>query len=300
MRHKLDAREYKLLLDPSKFPKPLSKDSANDFWHRALVPIIAARLDKRDDGSERFAKEFDTPIERLVRFWDTADCALTKAEFALRSRVEARGGEPMSDKREITLKLRMADYFVAGGTDLPGADGEAETKFEEDIAPLEVKPVDPASSVVFPTKYSIRSRYSLSTKQSREWKEGSRNVANLRHLYPTLADLLGWPATAPQEALVGGPKVREFVAKGAEVRLAENVAGRFSLTFWHIEPFAGPPAVAEVSFKCETIDGEMPVKAARRALDLFIGFQAELGDYVNTDHSSKTAMVLPKACASFA
>ena len=62
----------------------------------------------------------------------------------------------------------------------------------------------------------------------------------------------------------------------------------------------GLPAVAEVSFKCDTIDGEMPVKAAQRALDLFIGFQAKLGDYVNTDHSSKTAMVLPKVCASFA
>ncbi|MEX2745608.1 hypothetical protein AB3480_30755 [Rhizobium mongolense] len=299
MRHKLDAREYKLLLNPSRFGKPLSDASANAFWRGEIEPIIANRLDQRDDDSPRFAKAFDTPFERIVRFWDTRNCALTAADLALRSRSDARSSIERSERQEITLKLRMADYFVVANTLLPGVDAGAVTRFEEDIGPLEVKPDDPTSAVVFPAKHSIRSRFSLSTRLIHDWRGPLPTVGRLRHLFPTLEALLEQPVEPDSdEILVAGPLIHELAAKGAEVRLGEGVTGRFTLTFWYFGPAEGSPTVAEMSFKCATIDGEMPGKAAHRALDLFVGLQADLGDYVNTDHSSKTAMALPQGCIS--
>ncbi|MGO7443602.1 hypothetical protein ACC668_02700 [Rhizobium ruizarguesonis] len=299
MQHKLDAREYKLLLNPMKFVEPLSKASANAFWSGEIEPIIGHRLDTREDGVPRFAKAFDAPLERIVRFWDIRNCTLTSADFALRSRSDAMRPMARSEPQEMTLKLRMADYFVVANTLLPGADADAVTRFEEDIAPLEVKPDDPASTVVFPAKPSIRSRFLLSTRQMRAWGDPPPTVGRLRHLFPSLEALLPPPlGSASDETLAAGPLIHELAAKGAKVRLGEGVTGRFTLTFWYFGPVEGSPAVAEMSFKCATIDGEIPGTAARRALDLFVGLQADLGDYVNTDHSSKTAMALPEGCVS--
>lgn len=299
MRHKLDAREYKLLLNSSKFVDPPSKKVANAFWYELISPIITNQLDEHEDGQSRALQEFDPPRERNIRFWDTPDCLLTTSDFALRSRIDATNGKANSTEKEITLKLRMEHYFVVASTSLPGADDQAaRTRFEEDIAPLEVKPPAPDALVVFPTKHSIRSRFSLSTTLVREWAKPERTTERLRCLFPTLEENLKHPyAFAREQALVGGPAIHEFVYRGARVKLSEHVIGDFTLTLWYFDTLEVPPAVAEISFKYATIDGEMPGKAARRALDLFIGLQIDLGDYVNTDHASKTAMALPKGCA---
>ncbi|MFA1627610.1 hypothetical protein ACDY96_34270 [Rhizobium mongolense] len=291
---KLDAREYKLLLNPAKFGTLLTKAHANAFWDGEIAPIVGRSW----GGSLCVLNTFDELLERILRFWDTRDCALTAAEFILRSRVDAADGIADSSQQEIALKLRMADFFVVANAHLPASDG-ATTKFEEDIAPLEVKPQKPASSVVFPAKPSIRSRYSLTTKLERRWDESNRTEARLGKLFPTLEGMLSRPLVG-DEALVGGPVIHELAAKGPQVRIAKNILGEFTLTCWYFETAAGPPAVAEMSFKCDTIDGELPGKAARRALELFNALQTGLGDYVNTDHSSKTAMGLPKGCARIA
>ncbi|QPB24200.1 hypothetical protein [Rhizobium sp. 007] len=291
---KLDAREYKLLLNPAKFGTLLTKAHANAFWDGEIAPI----LDRHWGGSLCVSDTFDKLLERILRFWDTRDCALTAAEFVLRSRVDASNGIADSSRQEIALKLRMADFFVVANTHLPGSDG-ATTKFEEDIAPLEVKPQGPASPVVFPGRHSTRSRYSLTTKLDRRWDQSNRTEARLGKLFPTLEGLLSRPLVG-DEALVGGPVIHELAAKGTQVRIGKDIIGEFTLTCWYFETAPGPPSVAEVSFKYDTIAGEMPGKAARRALDLFNALQTGLGDYVNTDHSSKTAMALPKSCASLA
>lgn len=299
MGRKLDAREYKLLLNPSKFVEAPSEKVANTFWYELVAPIITNRLGERADGQSRALQGFEAPRERIIRFWDTPDCMLTASDFALRSRLPVKNGKANSPEKEITLKLRMEDYFIVASTLLPGADSEAATELEEDIAPLEVKPPAPGTSVIFPPKRSIRSRFSLSAKQVCEWQESERTTKALRGLFPTLEENLRQPnAFAREQALVSGPVIHEFVNKGAKVKLSENVTGDFTLTLWYFETMEPPPAVAEISFKCATIDGEMPGKAARRALDLFIGLQINLGDYVNTDHASKTAMALPQGCAS--
>jgi hypothetical protein len=96
--------------------------------------------------------------------------------------------------------------------------------------------------------------------------------------------------------LISGPSVREFVFRGARVRLGDNIIGKFTLTLWYFGSTHLAPAVAEISFKCALVDGDMPGTAARRALALFIDMQTDLGDWANSEHSSKTAVALPGAC----
>ncbi|WP_172403325.1 hypothetical protein [Ensifer aridi] len=294
MRQELDAREYKLLLNPAKFDAPLSKASANAFWHAQIEQIIGESL----DSSNASQNTFDELLQRTVRFWDTQDCALAAADLTLRSRVDEDAGVPTSDEHEITLKLRLADFFVVADARLDGSDGGKKPEFEEDIAPYAVKPPDRTAAVVFPAKPSTRSRYALTTKRHDHWEESSRTEGRLRRLFPRVEDLMGRQLRGDRR-LIGGPEVHEFAAKGAKVRLDQKIVGEFTLTLWHVGAVEEAPTVAEVSFKCNTPGGEMSGKAARRALKLFNALQTDLGkSYLNTKHFSKTALALPAGCAS--
>ncbi|NEI93923.1 hypothetical protein GR248_24295 [Rhizobium leguminosarum] len=297
MRHELNAREYKLLLNPARFREATSDIAVSTFWEERLKPAIL-NLGHRD-GEARHDGQFGAPSERIVRFWETSDCLLTRADLALRERLPAQNGTPVAGQSEITLKLRMPDLFVVAATVLPGRDKDARTTFEEDIAPLEVDDPQPEkSSVIIPVKRSIRSRFSLSTTQVAEWGETRRSLGDVRSLFPTVGKIL-YPAEAEFSsgaALVSGPTVREVVFKGARVKLGDNIIGKFTLTLWHFGSVHPAPTVAEISFKCALVDGDMPGKAARRALALFVGMQTDLGNWINSEHSSKTALALPGRC----
>lgn len=80
-------------------------------------------------------------------------------------------------------------------------------------------------------------------------------------------------ASTNDQELIAGPLINELITKGAQVRIGENVAQEFTLTFWYFGPVDGSPTVAEVSFKCDTIDGEMPGKAAQRVFDCSLRFK---------------------------
>ncbi|MHC2302861.1 hypothetical protein ACVJBD_007128 [Rhizobium mongolense] len=297
MRHELDAREYKLLLNPDRFRKTPSEIVANTFWQERLKPVIQT-LGSRDDEA-RHDGRFGAPSERIVRFWDAPNCLLTQSDFALRERVPAENGMPTAERPEITLKLRMPDLFVVAATALPGSNEDARTTFEEDIAPLEVDDPQPdRSSVIVPLKRSIRSRFSLSTTQTAEWGESQRTLGGLQSLFPTLRNNVGSLQTEfrPSTELVCGPSIHEFVFKGARVKLGGDIVGKFALTLWYFGPTHSTPTVAEISFKCAITNGDMPGKAARRALALFVGMQTDLGNWVNSEHSSKTALALPGDC----
>ncbi|EJB01752.1 hypothetical protein Rleg9DRAFT_0493 [Rhizobium leguminosarum bv. trifolii WSM597] len=294
MRRELDAREYKLLLDPTKFDGSLSLTAANDFWYRQICPVVDAHLDRRKDGGSRACDEFNRLENRLVRFWDTPNCTLSLSEFVLRSREPDPSATP-AEPVQLTLKLRMEDYFVVSQTQLPGTGRKPQTELEEDIAPLEVATAARASGVVLPLKPSVRSRYSLSTKVSYAWHPERRTTGHLGMLFPTLANLLRAPL--PQDApLIGGPKIRECLMKGAKIRLGDGIAGEITLTFWRFGPSFLTLDVAEVSFKCDLIDHAMSREAADRALRFFLAIQTDLAGFVTNAHSSKTAQALPAGC----
>ena len=155
MRPKLDAREYKLLLNPAFFRDAIDVDIANEFLRGHLAAIVRARTGADPKG------DFDLKARRQIAFYDTAERLLDKWKYALRRR--DADGEPARP----TLKLRTPDLFVAAATHLRGRkDGaKVETKFEEDIAPLEVA-VPGAAKVTIADPPSMRSRFSLSTTQA--------------------------------------------------------------------------------------------------------------------------------------
>jgi hypothetical protein len=293
MRHELDAREYKLLLKPERFSQASSQE-INHFWNERIIPLIDGRLGLQNDGDARYEGHFSSTAERIVRYWDTRECILTRADLTLRER-RAAGSLGTSGLSEITPKLRMPDLFVVAGVKLGGNRPDARTKFEEDIAPLEVDDPNPGrQSVVISPVRSIRSRFSLSTTQSAEWNEVHAALGNAQTLFPTLRDYLleSGAAFQPETALIAGPLIRERVFKGARVRLGAGVIGKFALTLWYFD--RPVPKVAELSFKCETAEGDMAGKAARRALTLFTGMQSNLGGWVNSEYSSKTALAVAR------
>ena len=298
MRHELDAREYKLLLNPDRF-RESPETVADTFWEEHLKPLIDERLGLRNGSVPRHEERFTERRERVVRFWDAPDCILTRADVALRERMSVDEKDDSDVRPEITLKMRMPDLFVVATTELHGSRDNARTTFEEDIAPLEVDDPTPGKqSVVIPAKPSIRSRFALSTRQSADWSASQCTLGGLWELFPTIFELIkaSGGQAAPATKLVSGPTIRELVFKGARVKLGAGVVGKFTLTLWYFGSQQPDPTVAEISFKCATIDGDMPGAAARRALTLFVAMQTRLGGWVNSEHSSKTALALPARC----
>ncbi|WP_370906552.1 hypothetical protein M728_005781 (plasmid) [Ensifer sp. WSM1721] len=297
MRHKLEAREYKLLLNPERFLEASPDTVADIFWNEHLKPLIRG-LGSRNDDEPRDAGRFDKRSERIVRFWDTPDCDLTRADLALRERLAIEDEARPGARSKITLKLRMPDLFVVAATDLPGNGGKFRTTFEEDIAPLEVDDPKPGNrSIVVPEKPSTRSRFALSTTQKVEWTPSSRTLAGLDQLFPTVLKIVASTRAIPatETALISGPRIHELVFEGPSVNLGAGIIGEFALTLWYFGSDHKPSTIAEISFKCATADGDMPGKSAQRAFDLFVAMQA-LGAWVNTEHSSKTSLALPKGC----
>lgn len=294
--HILEAREYKLLLDPAKFagePEAL----ASAFWEERLKPVIEARLGPRSSGKPRAKKAFTERRDRRIRFRDTGDGLLGRCDYSLRERVDLAGGREDDASRQVTLKLRTADLFVSAKTDLPGTLADAQTKFEEDIGPLEVTRVTPkGKTLALAEPRSTRSRFSLSTTQGLAGRAAPDTLGALFALYPSLKANLG-EAPADQLAdicpLVSGRDIDETVMTGAQAELGQSVKAGFALTLWSLLPDRAGPAVAEISYRCELEDGEMPGMAARRARALFIGLQEELGGWLNLREASKTALAQP-------
>ena len=88
----------------------------------------------------RVLGELDIPTEgsfdevkahRRIRFFDTAEGGLNGQRYIFRERIDVE-----SDEREVTLKYRHADRYVAQDRDMDAQDeGDAESKFEEDVKP---------------------------------------------------------------------------------------------------------------------------------------------------------------------
>lgn len=288
----LKGREYKLLLEFSKFRTPVTKAAANDFWRKHVVRVIDKRLDDKKGGGSRAGGTFDKAGSRKVIFWDTADGTLAAHDYALRERT-ADPDDPEAE-RTLLLKLRVSDMFISGNADLVAA-GDRKTEFEEDIAPLEVRKAgDAVPPVVLASPPSMRSRFSLS-RAVKCTRADFADYARLSELLSGLADDLAAQGASPRAKakLRPGPTVTETTFEGAEVKLGGNVTGEFTLSIWEFGRDGPVPGIGEISFKYDVADGVVPADVARRAYDLFTGLQEELGDKLNLSYSSKTELALP-------
>jgi hypothetical protein len=291
----LKAREYKLLLNPDRFAGEISLETANQFWTVQIGSIVRDHLDKKKDGKSRHGRGFDPAERRTIRFRDTGDHLLSSADYILRERTNPAAEEKEASGRELTLKLRTTDLFIAADTPLPGTQERADTKFEEDIAPLQISVMRPEHRCVLVAEpRSIRSRFSVSTTQPVPDGLGIDRLGDVLELYPTLLNnlmLITTDEIRSAEALRSGPTISEIVFKDAAVDLGDGVTAKFTLTLWYFEATA-TPRVTEISFKCKTEDGYVPRGAASRALALFVGMQS-LDGWVNFEEQSKTALALP-------
>jgi hypothetical protein len=195
----------------------------------------------------------------------------------------------------VTLKLRTPDFFVVAAESLRASRPASTTKLEEDIAPLEVVVGHGDDKVLaIAARRSFRSRFARSTTVT--GRSGKlRTLDRAFSLFPSFKAALKRAAGKVDRgtALLHGPLVSEYVFRGACVRLGRGVLARFALTLWYFGVPEADPDVAEISFKVDTGGGALPGPPARRAADLFVGLQEELGDWIDTRHASKTELALP-------
>jgi hypothetical protein len=288
----LNGREYKLLLKPTKFTGDPSVGLANNFWNHHLKPIINGHLDKRSGGKLRSKGQFVSAKIRSVRFWDSKGHVLAGCDLSLRQRgktLDTHGDQ------EITLKLRTSDLFISGLTAVTGSHPDAETKLEEDIAPLQVQlPRSRTGRKVVVDYGATRSRFSHSTTQPLAADRVPGTLAQACELFPSLKKLCGDQRDSSLKTrLMPGPAIEEHVFKGPKVDLGGGISAEFALTFWYFGKRRRTPDVSEISFRCSMVDKSLGLPAARHAHLLFAAMQKELAGWVNAENSSKTALALP-------
>ena len=296
----LDSREYKLPLSPSKFEG--SQIDVNEtvdlFWTKVLKPLIARRLDAQDDGDSRAKKNFALDKERVIKFLDTDDCVLTQNGFSLRVRTDVGRDKDDKSPRELTIKYRTSDMFLAAAMILKGGAKTERSKFEEDISPAgnSAKGTDDRSDV----RASFKSLFSASTKELVGDDTVVNKLGDAFDIYPTLKNALqaaGADKAAFKKSLKSGPVLSELAFDGAKVDLGPGVNADLTITIWYSrEPAKKVPVTAEVSFKYKTDKGTLKAAVARRALVLFEAMQDELGEWLKLGGGNKTSLGLPDQC----
>ncbi|MGO7072184.1 hypothetical protein ACCT03_00090 [Rhizobium johnstonii] len=291
MGRKLDAREYKLLLNPQIFSQARNLQAANAFWDRRIRQIVRI--------ADPQARPFDDDGWRLIRFWDTPNRDLGDNDLILRTRQDTKNDFVANGVRQATLKLRMPDQFIVATAKLAKSEdeeaGNVETKFEEDIGPLEVlaRPPGEQPKVVTPLKLSTRNRFSLSSGIDLTPNDPLDRFDQVLALFPGVAELVCVSPGQSDLNLVGGPLIHEYVFKGSEVVLLEGAKAKFTLSIWCLDEPSKQPDVAEMSFVVKTDNGKMSGPVARQAYNLFNNFQDSLSGIVDQDHTSKTSLALP-------
>src|SRR5262245_54624210 len=118
------SREYKIMLQAPRFAGGEDRliEAARAFWRDGTQVFGPAVLATHGDLTQ-------IKDRRLIRFHDTAEHGLNRNGYIFRERADVA-----ARKREVTLKFRHPDRFIARDRDMRGA-LRARTKFEEDIKP---------------------------------------------------------------------------------------------------------------------------------------------------------------------
>jgi hypothetical protein len=271
----LDSREYKLMLDPAKFAGIEPRQAVERFTTEQLAPAVRKGWNG-DAASELAGKGLEVGERRIVRFWDASGCPLYTHGFAWRARVDTDANGATADEVELTLKFRSPDAFLAVGTRLtPGRLARnADSKLEEDLGPVAVKSGPVQALVASPR--GARSQFSRSTKQTVKGNEVPTSLAGIARLYPSFEEELQAVAghVDMSSPLDPSPEYRELVYESSKLDLVKDLKARFALTLWYKgAQNRDNPALAEISFKYQVKNGEVPTEAARRALALFLMLQ---------------------------
>lgn len=293
----IDSREYKLILDESKLQREPAS-AINTLWDD-LKPMIDQSVGMKADGSHRYSGKFTLAKQRAIRYWDTANlnkCVLDRNGYSVRERTKMKDGKEKYNDREITLKFRSPDLYLASRTDIQGKRG-AKSKLEEDIVPVFTKPKAQGAQVNSDAKPTFRSIYSYSLTQPMSSREKLTEVNDLlglfngleRHLRENDAKVERQQAVAPVSDLT----LYELVYDGTQVDLG-NMTADFSISLWYKQigtPMVGPPLIAELSFKYPLSKNKETATRTvlSRAMSLFSHMQQL--DWISTTSSTKTGLV---------
>jgi hypothetical protein len=275
-RQLVTSREYKIMLRPERFAgeeKRLRK-KAKKFWRdfeREIRPVVV----DTDGDLDKMAKR------REIRFYDTPSRRLFKNSYVFRERVDESG------KREVTLKFRHPDRYLAQARDLNARASDGGTiKFEEDIKP------------------EFQVLYSFSGKQIVRSGKKLNRMDDPAGLYPDLAKRLDEFDEREPIRVVGETKTasgrvpftaNEVVLEGADFRIAASpkVEAECGLIVWY-DRNGDPtlPVVVEFSFRYGNRREAFGGEAAKRAFDVFRMLQGKaLAKWVDRKSKTKTAYV---------
>jgi hypothetical protein len=260
------SREYKLMLRASKFKGDEEKmlASAIALW-RDLVGIIVPHALSVGGSTDIEHKR------REVRFLDTPETWLRSNDYVVRERVDLEANE-----RVVTLKFRHPDRYISQGRDMDPADGfEKDLKFEEDIKPEFVKLYSFSSNTLVPAETKLAT------------------LADIAAIYTGLPKAVDAFPEAEKLKVVGGFTAYERVVKGTSFQIRKNpeTVAICSLTLWYPGKTDDNPVVAEFSFKYEDAEEGYSAKMSKRAYDIFMAIQSQLGDWINAKSMTKTAYV---------
>jgi hypothetical protein len=271
-RRPVQSREYKVMLKPRGFSgdeEALVRGASafwNDFCAKAGDVVIEA------EGELRKIK-----TRRLVTFFDTSKQHLKGGGYIFRSRRDID-----SDEREVTLKFRHPDRFVAQDRSMDAAGPQdGKTKFEEDI-----KAADKKAPFV--------SLYSFSTTLPILTDSPSRDLEDLARLFPDVAERLEGFRESEALTAVSGFTAREVVVEGGSIKIGKHpkVEAECALIVWYDHSGRkNSPVTVEFSYRYGDKEERYGGTTARRAFDTFHVLQTELTEWVEPKASTKTAFV---------
>lgn len=264
-RQHVTSREYKVMLRPDRFDgdEAQMRAKVDEFW--AALATALEQLDIPCEGGFT-----DIKARRLIRFFDTDEHRLNADQYIVRERQDVDTGD-----REVTLKFRHPDRYVAADREMDCVGDDFKTKFEEDVKP-------PFISV-----------FSFSTTQPLQSGHVLQQVADVADLFPGLPDAVDELPTDTPLVLVSDFVAHEIVLEGAEILLGKrDIVSECAVVVWYDEGEKDTtPVVAEFSFKYGDEMEDYRGSVARDAYAVLGLLQETMTDWVDPKPITKTAFV---------
>jgi hypothetical protein len=265
-QQKIVSREYKIMLQPKLFTgaEKALLAHAHSLWRDVAGKIGPVALGAAGDLSR-------LKTRRRITFHDTPKRRLYDARYIFRERRAEIGSG-----REITLKFRHPDRFLAQAREMQAKASDTKTKFEEDI------------------KAPFVSLYSFSTTVAVDADAAFTKLRDLLRLFPDLAKRMDDASDAEPLRAVNNFTAREVVIDGATMQIGKTpkVNAEWALIVWHdAHGEDWKPVAVELSYRYGDKDEEYGGGVTRRGSDVFGAIQSRLRRWVDPKPMTKTAFV---------
>ncbi|SLM45452.1 conserved hypothetical protein [Nitrospira sp. ND1] len=254
-----ESREYKMLLDASRFSKDTDK-AAEVYLETQLKPLMSALHKPIAVKGSFFAKK-----DRSVRFFDTTSCQLKGNGYILRERKDSESSN------ELVLKFRSHDFLLAARADI------ARTKLEEDV-------------ILSENSHEIsRSSFGSSTKRTVDKNTPMQNLKDIYEVYPFLTH--SELPNGGELHVVSDLMIHEKLYEGPTVDLG-NRRAMFAISLWYVKKSESlVPILVELSFQHDLDRGEDRVENSVliKAWDIFAKLRQL--KWVSKNQSTKTQYV---------